>query len=141
MSKKKIVKADPTIGFIRARRPFRLGEHPGDLERMDPISMTQPGMAMTMDQLLNRFVSGREVPVLSDPVYEGHLNIPDVRVMDKVEREEYRRSVYSALADYNSRLAAAREKEELSKIEQLQATVTDLQAKLARVPEQKENSE
>ena len=130
-SKKAKVVEDTTRGnmFARSGHPFVLGEFAFDKEGEMGESLTIPGMSVPLRDLLDRFVQGREVPIQGEPVYEGHLNIEDVRVMDKVEKEEYARKVRAAIGDYQRELQKAKEEEEKGKIAALEAKIAELEAR------------
>lgn len=113
---------------IRTNANFKLGDGVKDTEFFSMPSRAVPGMAVPLQELISRYVKGREIPLQSDPVYEGHLNIPDLRVMDKVEREVYAQKVRAQISDYRNRLAEAEAQKEKSVVEDLRKQIADLQA-------------
>lgn len=103
------------IALQRDHQSYSLGDHPKDVETPDPVSMTTPGMALTLPDLIERFVRGQEIPLQSDPYF--HEDLPDVDKMDKVERELYGREVRQKIADAQAVLAQAKEKSQRMRIE------------------------
>ena len=112
-----LIAADPAQGFsenanlsrFRTNYNFKLGQYPNDLETNDEVSMTIPDQVLSMQQLLERYVAGRDVQFRQDAVYEQHLysmEMPDPRQMDKVEKEMYTRQMRQMIHDYDSHHAA-----------------------------------
>ena len=113
---------------FRTTTNFILGEFPGDVELPDPKSLTVPGMAFPMQDLLNRLVQGREVPLVRDPVYEGHLDVPDVRRMSRPEKEMYAKEVREKIRKHQSLLQQAKAESHANQVSQLEAKIAELEA-------------
>lgn len=92
--------------------------------------MTVPGMAESIQDLMNRYVQGREVPYAFTPVYEEHLNVRDVRVLDKTEKEMYRKQVHKLINDYQAELQKAEKKKETDRIAELERQIKEYQSRL-----------
>lgn len=50
-------------------------------------SLTKPHLALTIQEILFRYSSGRPVPQLRDHEFHMDLDLPDVRTLDLVDRE------------------------------------------------------
>lgn len=119
--------------MIRQGLNFRLGDFAHDTECPDPVSMTVPGMSVPLDELINRLVAGRSVPIMGDPVYEGHLPVPDVRLMDKVEREEYSKKVRSYIGEYRKQMIDQEVRKDKDRIVELEKQLSAVQAQILAV--------
>lgn len=114
---------------IRSDQDYTLGDFPGDQESPNPAnpSKTIPGMAVPLTTLLERFVKGREIPLQREPIYEGHLNLPDLRTMDKVEKAMYKKKVVAAISEFQQSSEAAKQKKSLDYIEGLKSQISALE--------------
>lgn len=59
----------------------------GDFEHNVLPSGTKPDLALSIPEIMLRYTQGRPVPQLKDHEYHMDMNIPDVRTLDLVERE------------------------------------------------------
>lgn len=121
------------IRIIRTHENFKLGDFPGDMEEPKGQSLTIPGMSIPLQTLLDRYIQGREIPLQDDPYYDGHLNLPDVSRMDKVEKELYSQQLRRQIKEYQNSLAAAANEKEQNYVQSLQQKIQDLE-KLANAP-------
>lgn len=73
-------------------------------------SVTRPGMALTVEQILERFSSGHPLPNYPNLVSTGDdIHYPDFRMMDMVEIDEYTNKVNHDIFENTEKLKAIRE--------------------------------
>lgn len=119
--------------LIRDTYNFKLGDYIGDLEHPDPKSLTVPGMAIPLPELINRLVTGREVPV-NNPMYDGSIDLPDPRTMDKVEKELFAREVHTKIRELRNGLEKAEKEKSTNKIQDLQNQISKLKLEKEKSP-------
>ena len=51
-------------------------------------SGTKPDLSLSITEILHKYTSGRPLPQLKDYDYHQDVNLPDIRTLDLVEREE-----------------------------------------------------
>lgn len=78
------------------------------LEIVDPISVTQPNMSMSLGDLLDRFVNGQPVKQLpgtfdlneEGQIVNGLMSLPDLMSLDPLERIDLLREVAEDLESF-----------------------------------------
>lgn len=113
------------VAIRRSHANFRLGDHPKDYEFNDGVSDVVPGMSDSIQDLLDRFVKGQEIPIQGDPYY--HDNLPDIERMNKIDREMLKRDVQKEIArnrqiiqDANKKSQKMKHDDQAKKIQELQ---------------------
>ena len=141
MSKKKIQKVDTETGeiieervhpelrkVVRTHSTYMLGQFPGDMEHPSGVKLTTPGMAVTLDELINRFVAGRPVPRQGDPYFLGDL--PDPKDMDKDDAYLYGQQVRKTIADNEAIIEASLSEGRKNGLERLRTRNKELSEKI-----------
>lgn len=132
---------DNDLTMYRNQANYILGEYPNDLEIHDKPSMTVPGMDVPIRETLDRFVRGQEIPIQRNPIYEGHLpEFPDVRTMDKVEKELYARKVRTEIANYQNALQKQENEQKIQNLNQLKSELAEAKNQLSKLSENSETS-
>lgn len=114
----------PTLD-IRTNYNFALGDRVGDVELPDPKSLTMPGMSVPLKTLLERYMQGREIQT-HQPLYEGHLNIPDVRKMSKVDKEMLSKDIRNQISNLRQTQKEEQSKAHENQIQKLQKQIETL---------------
>ncbi|AXL14906.1 hypothetical protein [Microviridae sp.] len=136
MSKAKAkIKPAPQVELFPRKRKIRTEANytltSKDKEKPHGKSLTVPGMTTPLGDLIERFIQGREIPV-NTPVFDGHLMpMPDPRVMDKIEKEEFSRKVRKHVKQHDQNVAQAKAREETNKIQKFEEKITLLEKQLA----------
>lgn len=82
------------------------------LKELTQDSVTQPAMALSIQQILDRYTTGMPVPDMSKRTFfDGDLMLPEPHLMDINEAEEYR----ERLSDYVDHLTAELEQRRFDK--------------------------
>jgi len=115
---------------VRTQFTYALGEGFSDVETPSSKSETIPGMALTVEQIMARIRSGQELTI-QQPVYEGHLNLPDVRRMDKVEKEMFAREVRQSVKDLQDKLQQEKKEKHQKEVSDLKAELDQMKSQLA----------
>lgn len=116
--------SDPVL---RTHMNYSLGEFPTDKEHPSSKSLTVPDMATPLKDLMERYIRGRDIPMQKEPVFEEHLNLPDVRTMTKVEKEQFAQKVRAQIADHRSRLQQAKKASEEAKKAEIELKLQELE--------------
>lgn len=111
----------PRKQIIRTHENYKIGQFPKDYEANNEPSLTTPGMAENLRTIIERYTTGREVPLQSNPYYLDGL--PDPNDMEPIERELYKRQVYQQVQEKQKEII------DLTKQAQ-QQQIKDLQDKL-----------
>lgn len=116
--------------FIPTSRATYVPAKPSTYETIDGSSLTVPDMALSPMDIINRHTSGRPLPELRDHAYHMDIELPDIRTLDLVERDELlqwaKKNVTDADQAYKTKMelrraAAAKQKEELNALRQFVA--------------------
>ena len=135
MTLKRAVEAEPVINagrIIRTHANYKLGEYPGDTESGFGPGLTTPGMATSLEDLIDRFVVGREVPIQKDAVYQQEFDRRDMDYelaaldkMDKTERYLKAKEVADAIDQSFAKIREAQKKgreNELKRLRDIEAS-------------------
>ncbi|AJK28260.1 hypothetical protein [Eel River basin pequenovirus] len=117
----------------RTHANFVLGERPGDMEANSGKSLTTPGMADSLRTIIDRFVSGRDIPISQDPYFLGDM--PDPNDMDKTEREMYKRHVHQTIKEKREEIANLQAQSTQMRIDDQQARIKELEEKNKHFPD------
>lgn len=79
-------KSDIVLQKRVIRTPFNYVQEAGEDNSGELLTM--PDMAMSVQEIMHRFRTGRSVPESSDLQYHGDNFLPDVRKLDLVEQAE-----------------------------------------------------
>lgn len=97
---------------MKFKNNYNADEFPARQERNSGEVVTQPDMAMTVQEMLERHKRGLPVESGKVPIWMGDEELPDLSKMDLVDRQAYVEMVADRLADIKEKL---REVEELKK--------------------------
>lgn len=90
------------------RTQFGMFKHAPDLEKVDPVSLTQPDQSMSIQEIMRRFRAGLPLEGQRVPLYEGEDAVPiEVAHMDLIDREMALRAAKEELAETKKRVADA----------------------------------
>lgn len=130
--------------IIRTHHNFNLGEYPKDIEIYDlelNPSLTIPDQAPSLGELIQRYQTGREIMAQSEPIFDEHLNLPDVSRMDKVEKEMFRKTIQREISNYQTALADHNTKQKQEAENALRQQLTDAQSELTNLKQSVEGVE
>lgn len=101
--------------MIRIRKSFTFvfGESEGDMEHPIGPSETVPDQTLSLKEILNRFVNGREIPSFQAVYSEEEF--PDFSRMDLTELAEYKELNRQRIKDLEASIKRAREAEQAKK--------------------------
>lgn len=127
----------PTI-----QTPFTMQQHEEELNTLP--SLTVPDQSMSVDEILQRFATGRPIPDLSSKMtYTGDQYLPDLKRLDLVEQQELIDRNKQHINDLEGRLKQRQQRvkqltidSEEAKIKQPQPAATNVASEAAQVPKQ-----
>lgn len=94
--------------------------HPVNPPLLTTDSVTQPAMALSVMEILERFRTGRPLPDLTNKsFYDGDLMLPEPGMLDINDREEYADAVADRIDDLTQLLNEQQEEQ------RKQADITD----------------
>ena len=97
-------------GHPKYRRPFNftLGSKWRDREECDCESMTEPGQAMSVRTIYERFVMRGDIDI-GEGYYNSEDDFPDVIKMDKIQIAEYQKRLQETIVKARDELKANEE--------------------------------
>lgn len=117
---------------IKFKHNYNAEDFPSRAEYNNKDVLTQPDMAMSVQEMLDRHKRGLPVEAGKVPIYNGEEELPDLSKMDLTERQAYVEAVADRLADIKEKLKAVealkKEKAEAARIE------AEVQKRLKELP-------
>ena len=87
---------------MKFRTQYTWKKTPGEIN--DNVIITIPNQALTVQEIMQRFASGRPIPKSVNMMYTGDDYTPDVRRMDISEYEDLKEAIRIELEQLQSKL-------------------------------------
>lgn len=102
-------------------------------EKIDTRSMTVPGQAISIEEMVKRYASGQSLPQMVQGMYYGEEEMPDFAKLDLSEIHDLKKRTEERIADYRKRLQDYDKKRQLEKYqEDVKAAAEKLTAQQAK---------
>jgi len=122
---------------MKFKHNYNAEEFPARPERNSGEVVTQPDMAMTVQEMLERHKRGLPVEAGKVPIWMGEEELPDLSKMDLVDRQAFVEMVADKLADIKEKIRQADElKKQKAEADRFEMEV---QKRLKALPKPKED--
>lgn len=104
---------------MKFKNAYNSQEFPPDHEKNGLPSLTVPNQAMSIQEIMRRFAQGLTVEGERVPVYNGEEELPDLKRMDLVDRQEFAEHVKETITESRKKLKELDEEEKKKQARQL----------------------